>query len=182
MSPPSLPANARLPGRGATSLACILLLTTVGALACASAGGGAAGRKSACGLRPSDSSFAAAGPVYRDCAVDTKAQAVNPSARIDFQPARGGTNCYSAEVEFVVNATGFPETNTARVVRANDQSFGEAVLAAVRTLRYQPAIKNGQPVRQIVSERRMAQTAVVAVRAGSAMPTRPPANAPRPNC
>lgn len=182
MSPPSLRNIAYTQGRGVTSLVCILLLATLGALACASAGGAAA-QRSACGLRPSDSSFAAAGHVYRDCGVDTKAQAVNPSARIDFQPStRGVTNCYSAEVEFVVNAAGFPEVSTARVVRANDPSFGEAVLAAVRTWRYQPAIKNGQPVRQIVDERRAAQTAVVVVPAGGAVPTRPPANAPRPNC
>jgi hypothetical protein len=154
--------------------------------ACASAargggGGGASGPKGSCGLRPSDSSFAAGGPVFRDCAVDAKAQALNPSARIDFQPPRGGGNCYSAEVEFVVNTAGFPETNTARLVRANDQSFGDAVLSAVRTWRYQPARKDGKPVRQIVDERRTAQTAVVVVPAGGSLPSRPPANAP-PSC
>lgn len=159
-----------------------LVTITFGLVACASAGGGAAGHKSACGLRASDSAFAATGPVFRDCAVDTKAQALSSSSGIDFQPRRGGPTCYSAEVEFVVNATGYPESNTAHVVRANDQGFADAVLAAVRTWRYQPAMKDGKPVRQIVDERRMAQTAVVAAPAGAPVASRPPTNLPPPNC
>lgn len=162
-------------------LACILILVALGGSGCASAGGSGA-RHESCGLRGFDSTFAAAGPVYRDCAVDTKAQAINPNARLDFQPPRGGSNCYSAEVEFVVSATGSPEMNTARVVHTNDRSFAQALLTAIEAWRYRPAVKDGQHVRQIVSERRMAQTSVVLVRAGSAPPSRLPENAIPPSC
>jgi hypothetical protein len=160
----------------------MLIAVALGGSACASGSGGAARRARSCALAASDSIFAAAGPVFRDCAVDTKAQAVTPNAKIDFRPTRGGTNCYSAEAEFVVNSAGMPETKTARLVHATDRSFGEALLDAIANWRYKPAIKDGHPVRQIVDERRMMQTAVVVVPAGSAPPSRPPASAMPPSC
>lgn len=163
-------------------LACSLMAGFAVALGCASAGGGPAARQARCGLRAGDSVYAATGPVFRDCAVDRKAGPMSTNSRIDFQPPRGASLCYSADVEFVVDTVGAPEMRTAHVVRATDASFGRAVLESVANWRYQPAERDGHRVRQIVTDRRMAQTGVVVVPAGSAMPSRPPQNAPRPNC
>lgn len=163
-------------------MTCILIPGALGVLGCASAAGRTAGQQRSCGLDASDSLFAAGGPVYRDCSVDAKAQPITPNARFDFLRPPGGPQCYSAQVEFVVSATGYPEMRTARVVRATDKSFGDALLTAVGTWRYRPAIKDGHPVRQIVGERRTIQTVVVAVPAGSPPPSRPPTSAMLPTC
>lgn len=165
-----------------TVLACILTAGLVAALGCASAGGGSGAHRSGCELRRTDSVFAATGPVFRDCAVDGKASLLVANARIDFQPPRAVTNCYSAEVEFVVDTNGTPELQTARIVRTTDQSFGQAVLTAVAGWRYKPAERDGHRVRQIVEDRRMAQTAVVIVPAGSPPPSGPPPRTAVPRC
>lgn len=179
MSPLAHPAHPRPEPRVARWLTCSLTAIALGVTGCASAGN--AGRPRACGLQPADSVFAAAGPVYRDCAVDSKAQPVTPNTKFDFQPERGAAPdaCYTAEVEFVVNEAGSPEAKTARVLHTNDQTFAQAFLTAIATWRYRPAVKDGHPVRQIVDERRSVQTATVLVRAGSAPPSRPPIERPR---
>ena len=159
----------------------MVMLVALGGSGCASAGGAAAHHES-CGLRASDSTFAAAGPVYRDCGVDKKAEPINPSARIDFRAPQVGNYCYSADVEFVVNQAGIPESKTVRIVHASEQVFGQAVLDAVSGWRYRPAIKDGRPVRQIVEERRAAQTAVVVVRSGSGPPAGPLPSTLPPRC
>ena len=175
---PALRSRPRTPG----PLACILTAGLLVALGCASAGGSPGTRRAGCGLRPSDSVYAATGPVYRDCAVDSKASLLVTNPRIDFQPPRAATACYSAEVEFVVDANGAPEMQTARIVRSTDQSFGQAVLTAVSGWRYKPAEREGHRVRQIVEDRRMAQSMVVAVRAGSPPPSGPPPRTEVPRC
>jgi hypothetical protein len=164
------------------SLACILTGGLLVALGCASGGGNPATRGAGCGLRTSDSVYAARGPVYRDCAVDSKASLLVANPRIDFQPPPAATACYSAELEFVVDTNGTPEMQTALIVRATDQAFGQAVLTAVAGWRYKPAMRDGHRVRQIVEDRRMAQTMVVAVRAGSPPPSGPPPRTALPRC
>jgi hypothetical protein len=139
--------------------------------ACASAGGRA--ERSKCPLSSRDSTYLARGPVYRDCAVDEKARLTTTNLHPDFQPTgRPESGCLSAEVEFVVDSTGVPEVETARLVRSNSSSFGDAVLAMVRSLRYEPAKIAGARVRQIVSDRRTAVVGNVVVPQGSAPPTR----------
>ena len=178
--------NRRAPraagGRTPALLACILTAGLVAALGCASAGGGSGARPAGCELRRTDSVFAAIGPVFRDCAVDGRASLLVANPRIDFQPPRAVTGCYSAEVEFVVDTNGTPEVQTARIVRTTDQSFGQAVLTAVAGWRYKPAERDGHRVRQIVEDRRMAQTAVVIVPAGSPPPSGPPPRTAVPRC
>jgi len=147
------------------------------AAACASAGG-VAGR-ARCGLTGHDSTYLAGGPVYRDCAVDTKARLVTTGLHPDYRPSRNG--CYSAEVEFVVDAAGVPEPRSIRTVRTNDPAFAEALAAFVPGLKYEPARIGGAPVRQIVSERQSFMTGTVLVPKGSAPPSRP-SGATRPNC
>src|SRR4051812_21743223 len=83
-------------------------------VACASNGSHTAAReRTSCGLVGRDSVFALAGPVYHDCAVDRKARLVSTGVHPDFRPTARG--CYSAEVEFVVDAAGRPEVGTARL-------------------------------------------------------------------
>jgi len=88
------------------------------------------------------------------------------------------STCYSADLEFVVDSTGRPETSTARVVRANDSNYAQAVLATVPSWRYEPASRDGMPVRQIVTSHQAAAQVVVSAPAGSPPPVRPP-NAPK---
>ena len=104
-----------------------------------------------CAPRAEDSTYARLGPVYRDCAVTTKAvfltQNIAPEFRPPTQNVRSGA-CYSVELEYVVDEQGLVEANTARVVKTNNQAFAEA------------------PVRQIVSDKRAMQTMVVVMPAG----------------
>ena len=169
-------------GRAPGVLACILTAGIVAVLGCASAGGGSGARRAGCELGRSDSVFAATGPVFRDCAVDGKASLLVANRRIDFQPPRAVTNCYSAEVEFVVDTNGTPEMQAASIVRTTDQSFGQAVLTAVAGWRYKPAERDGHRVRQIVEDRRMAQSVVAIRPAGSPPPSGPPPRTALPRC
>jgi hypothetical protein len=129
---------------------------------------------SSCALAATDSVYLAGGPVYRPCAVDRAARLRTRNVRIDFQPTPPlpTASCYSVQLEFVVAATGVPELETARLVRANNAAYGDAVLASLGQWRYEPARKDGVPVRQIVRETRSVAYRVVAV--GSAQVTRPP--------
>lgn len=138
-----------------------------------------------CGLRSSDSVFAAFGPVFRDCAVDKKANLtttnIHPDASSFESSARPmNAQCFSVELEFVVSVHGAPELGTARIVRTNNPSFADAWLKTLATWRYEPAIRAGKPVRQIVDEQRTAATRDVIVAKGSPPPTPPRDRAP--NC
>jgi hypothetical protein len=150
---------------------CVAIVGAAGVLAaCASAGG--AGAHSGCGLSTRDSTYLSRGAVYRDCAVDEKARLLTTNARPDFQPSSSDNGCIAAEVEFVVDTAGVPELGSQRLVRATKQPFGDAVLAMVTTLRYEPARLAGVRVRQIVSERRTVMVSNVLVPKGSGPPTR----------
>jgi hypothetical protein len=153
-----------------------VVATALLATACASASGSASGgashseaRHAACQLRRQDSLFLAVGPVYRDCAVDRQASLQGAAINPQFQPTSMALNCYVAEVEFVVTAAGQPEANTVRVTRTNDRAFGDAVRDIVPRLRYEPAMRDGVAVRQIVLEKRMVQTAIVRVPVGGSI-------------
>jgi hypothetical protein len=113
--------------------------------------------------------YLARGPVYRDCAVDRRARLLTTNGRPQFQPPTpplAGTACYSAQIEVVVDSAGVPELETVRVVRANDPAFADAVLASLPRWRYQPALKSGVAVRQVVRETQTIAVEVVLVRAG----------------
>src|SRR5262245_35800761 len=127
-----------------TSLLCFPVMLLLPA--CASRSPNGAGSR--CELTASDSSFALAGPVYRDCAVDRRARLIDRGQlRLDYRPSGTPTNaCYSAEIEFVVDTEGRPEIRTARVLRASEQALGTAVLQSLPQWRYAPAQKDGVPV------------------------------------
>lgn len=61
---------------------------------------------------------------------------------------------------------GFVETRTARVVRTNDQGFAESVMTILPRLRFDPAMPNGAPVRQITTLTQGMQIGRVVVAAG----------------
>ncbi len=130
--------------------------------ACASAGGGrsassSAERRASCLLRSDDSIYLQGGDVYRDCAVDRQASLVTTNVHPDFRVTGPAGGCYTAEWEFVVGENGEPEAESARLLRASDQQFADAVRAMIGQLRYQPATRDGSAVRQIVVRRESAQ-------------------------
>ncbi len=133
--------------------------------------------RAACDLAPSDSVFARGRPVYRECSVDRRARFVQTGVAPVFRPSNPRAGCYTATLTFVVDSTGKPETATAQV-RSNDADFGQSLLAVLGRWKYEPAIKNGVPVRQIVTSEQKAATVVVVVPAGSAPPSGRPRNAP----
>jgi len=149
----------------------LILLLATGLAACASAGGS---RSARCELRPMDSVHVQGTALYRECAVDVRAELLNPTTPIDFRPS-GGRTCYSAMIEFVVDTAGAPELATARVVRSNSDDLARALLAALPQWRYRPARRAGAAVRQLVQLQRA--VALVAVRAGSL-----PSPSSRPPC
>lgn len=146
--------------------------------ACASSGNNAARRKS-CVVTANDSIFAARGSVYLNCGVDRAAHLTTTNIHPDFRPTTTGTPksaCYSADLEFVVDTMGRPETQTARVVHTNDQGYAESVLATLSAWKYDPAVLDQKPVRQIVTTHQSMASVVTVVRSGTPA-TRPPANA-----
>jgi hypothetical protein len=128
-------------------------VTGVAIIAIACAGGaGKNGGRAPCVLSAADSAFLARGPVYRDCAVDRAAHALSTNPHPDFN-GDGVSGCFTADVEMVVDSLGRPEAQTAHVVRTSDKRFGDAVVATLSFWKYEPALLDGQPVRQIVLER-----------------------------
>jgi hypothetical protein len=66
-----------------------------------------------------------------------------------YTPATGQT-CLRATIDVVVDSTGRPLPETARLVRATDPGFGVAVLSNLGGMRFEPARKDGRPVAQLV--------------------------------
>ena len=155
-----------------------LVIATVIAAACANTPPRtAAERGGSCPLTQGDSAFLARGPVYRECAVDTKAKLITSSAHTNFTPSPAGPRCYAIDLEVVVDTLGRPEAQTAHVIRATDPAFADAVMSGVSNWRFEPAMLNHRPVRQIAPVGQKAATVVVAVPAGSGPP---PASSMRP--
>ena len=158
---------------------CIAVVT-----ACASGGGappavGASGRS--CSVDKVDSTFAALGQVYRDCDVDRMATRIATGAHPDLAGVTARP-CMSADVEFVVDENGRVISAPVVVVRATSTEFGDAIAATVGSWRYQPAEKDGHPVRQIVKDHEMVQTRTVVVRQGSSPPPMSGSSEPMASC
>jgi hypothetical protein len=166
-------ALIRMPTRFANLAAVLLVAASIAA--CASSGNQAATASAnesgpGCTLRPQDSTFALLGPVYRDCAVTTKAFLLTKDIRPNFQPAPGTVrngSCYSADLEYVVNEKGEVEMKTAHVVKTNNQAYADAIVSILPQWKFGPAKLNDVPVRQIVTEKVSMQTMVVVAPAGS---------------
>jgi hypothetical protein len=145
--------------------------------ACASATTTSAVRT--CALTKTDSVYLQRAAVYRDCAVEQRVQLIDRSARPDFRPDVSlafRDACYSAEIQFVVDENGTPETEDARVIHSNNPAFASAAIDAIAKWRYRPALLNGVAVRQITKEKLGMAAVVVTVPAGQT--PRPPVRAP----
>lgn len=55
-------------------------------------------------------------------------------------------------VQFVVDASGTPEMRTFKVLMSSNALFSAAVREAVASMRFEPAMLNGRPVRQVVQQ------------------------------
>jgi hypothetical protein len=92
--------------------------------------------------------------VYLACQVDREAKPRGFAPRVDWSPPtsdiRDGS-CFRADYEFVVDTLGIPELGTIRDVGATNSGFQQAARDAIPRLRYSPALRNGTPVRQLVS-------------------------------
>jgi Gram-negative bacterial TonB protein C-terminal len=153
----------------------LIVFAAIAVAACAGASQTTTGKT--CALASADSVFLKRGPVYRDCAVEQRAQLV-ARREPEFHPdLSAGQSCYSADLEFVVDTTGTPEAEGARVVRATNPIFGDAVLAVVPSWQYKPAYLHGAPVRQIVKEKLGVAGVRVSVPAGGT--PRPPDRVPK---
>jgi hypothetical protein len=53
-------------------------------------------------------------------------------------------------VEFVVDENGVPVASPVRLVRSTSSEISQALLRGVPDLRFAPALKDGEPVRQLV--------------------------------
>lgn len=145
--------------------------------ACASAS--RTSRATACSLTATDSVFLKRGAVYRDCGVDQRVEPLDRSAHPDFRPDVSLSfrdACYSAEIQFVVDESGRPETEDARVIHSNNPAFATAAVQALEKWRYRPALLNGVAVRQITTEK-FGMAAVVVTAPAGQMP-RPPVRRP----
>jgi Gram-negative bacterial TonB protein C-terminal len=162
--------------RFSVSAATVIVAVLVGA--CASSGSKTASAESDCALRPQDSTFAAHIPLYRECAVQRRAREITTGINPDFQPTSRGNGCYSAEIEFVVTASGTPDATTARVVRTNTPELADAALKVIPRFRYEPAQRDGAPVAQIVLRKFEMITKIVMAPAGQ----RPNPGRPGPGC
>src|SRR5436853_2384370 len=104
-----------------------LILAAIALAACAGASQTTAASR--CALTSADSAYLKGGDIYRDCAVERRAQVLT-RRQPEFRPdVSAGQSCYSATIEFVVDTTGSPEAEGPRVVRANHPNFAGRALA-----------------------------------------------------
>ena len=75
------------------------------------------------------------------CAMVACATAVRPSA------ATG-----EVLAEFEVETLGIPDVRTFKVIRATDSTLGPRVREMLKRARFEPAVKNGVKVRQVVQQ------------------------------
>jgi hypothetical protein len=105
-----------------------------------------------CSVPSIDSVFARSGPVYRDCEVDRPARLLRDKRpAFDFPRDR---NCAIAELVFVVDTAGIPDTLTAMIDYTDTPEYAVRLLQSLAAWRYRPAERRGALVRQLVRERR----------------------------
>jgi len=179
---PTRPARSQpAPVRGpALRRAAPLLLALLGAFALVPSTE-AQERKGKCTGEPPDSAWFAAGPVYRDCEVDRKADLRGGAPRLGFPSGDlvPRKECYRASLDFVVDERGQPEMQTVRPVPGNDRELEDAMRAVLPSLQYRPAEREGVAVRQLVVYATKVAVSVTATRSGG-QPS--PISSRRPRC
>ena len=119
------------------------------AVACASGGNRSTAGPSRCAPIVSDSLLERT-PVYPACGVTREARMTSAMLRPQYTPP-AGVRCARASVQVVVDADGRPVMSTAKIVRATDQALGTAILLSLSGAKYDPALKDGARVPQIVT-------------------------------
>ena len=133
-----------------------------------------------CRNTPIDSTNPSA-PIYRDCHTDRQAKLRGTPPRLAWEPGPGEMRdgaCFSAEFLFVIDTAGVPEPESIRAGKSNNAGFAEALLQRIPSLRFVPAQRDGQPVRQLLEYREAAGMRRVV----STSPTSRPPNTRPPNC
>lgn len=155
----------------------VVVMATLFLAACASGGRSTAANLPSCRSAPVDSMFLGAGPVYGACEVDRQAMPIGRPAFVSLpgsrMPSGPMPTCERADVEFVVDAQGIARADRIRTVRSNSIELLQALRDAVPTMRFTPALKDGQPVAQVFRYGTI-RTASVVRSAGSPPPARPP--------
>jgi hypothetical protein len=128
----------------------LMFLLLAGLAGCAGHTANSSRTPGPCDLLSGDSSFAQRGPVYLACAVDRPATLMG--ARPTLAWPLGPDQCVSAEVRFVVDTAGAPEPALVQITRTNDPSFARAYARSIASRRYEPALRGGTAVRQIVTD------------------------------
>ena len=96
---------------------------------------------------PVPTELAKLGNVYTDCGVDVPAS-LNRIPRLDDARLPSATRCMRATLDFVVDTAGRAITTPVLIFRSNEPRFAEAMIAALSSARFSPAIKNKRPVLQ----------------------------------
>jgi hypothetical protein len=159
----------------AALVVCVVAFT----VACAGHTGSVAG--GGCYLPAADSAFLLGGPLYPLCAVQHAAQRTGGELHPTNPPSTAGerSGCFSVDIEVVVDSTGHPETQTARIVKTTDDSYGQSILALVPTWKFTPAIRDNRPVRQVFATHESVMFATVRVPAGGRVAPPPRGQIPR---
>jgi hypothetical protein len=126
----------------------------------AGAEGGAAQEARKCTGVPPDSGWLRGGPVYQDCEVDAGAKRRGDEPRLTLDPVRLGsdTACKRVTLVFVVDARGAVEPGSVRTIVSDHPELEAAVRATLPELRYAPARRANQPVRQVLEYSRTVAT------------------------
>jgi len=121
---------------------------------------GAAQDRPACAGAASDTLWQGLGPVYLACEVDKPARRRGGQPALDLDPLRlrARTTCQRVTLAFVVDTLGVVELPTVRTVASDHPMVEEAVRLVVAELRYTPARKGDQLVRQVVEYPRSVAT------------------------
>ena len=115
------------------------------------------------GISP-DSGWRRSGPVYQDCEVEPRAKRRGDEPRLDLDPVRLGSDsaCKRVTFVFVVDTRGAVELASVRTTVSDHPELEAAVRATLPELKYAPAKRANQPVRQVVEYSRSVATPQVA--------------------
>lgn len=111
----------------------------------------ASGTRTARACDPLPQNYQSYEGVYRECDVDQRVRYLD-SPRPDLSRLEplvtSSAGCYQAVYTMVVDEKGAPMVGSVKMVRTNSQSYALAVTDVVERIRFEPAKKNGIPVRQ----------------------------------
>ena len=118
-------------------------------------------------------------PAYQACQVDREARLRGTAPRVQWTPRTSELHdgsCMRADFTFIVDTLGIPDVETIRDVTATNVDFQQAVRDVIPRLRYEPALLNGAPVRQMIAYKQSVGVRIVISSSPSGRPSssRPP--------